>query len=239
MPFPLVPIAVGAGLGLAGSLFGPDQETSTQTTTLDPRQQAYLQQIRALLLGAQGMSGPEEYGQAGQAYAGLLPGLGLAGEMGLGGVDQYFDPYQGDVIQGLQNDFDRQRQLAIRRAADTAVGSGAFGGSRSAVLEAQGTRDVNDLEASTIGRFRSAGFQQAVMNLMAERARVGQLGLAGAGGLAAIGQARSADELQRLQLLGLGLGGGSTTTITNPLYSNPFAGALGGAATLGGLFDSN
>lgn len=228
---------VGAGIGAASSLLGPKERQTTQTSQIDPQTQAFLDQFRQQAL-QQAQGGPNQFlQQAGQGFGGLTDNLGFAQQQGLEGIEQFFNPFQQEVIGGVQGDFDRQRQQAEVSARQQATQSGAFGGSREAVLNAELQGGVNRNEASTLANLRQGGFNQAAQNLFGQRRFAGNLGLAGLQGLAGVGGQQGQQQFQNL----LGLRGaigpfGQTSTQTEPFFNNPFAGALGGAATAGGLF---
>jgi hypothetical protein len=231
-------------VGLLGSLTGPKSQTQTNTTstTLDPALQRYLQTYRA---GAGGLFNQYQSGQLNPALQGygdtarqLTSNLGFASRTGLGDISGYMDPYQQDVIGGVQADFANQRAGALNTAADLATKSGAFGGSRDAILRAQALRDVNQNESGTLANLRYSGFNDAAARLQADRAMAANLGLAGFQGQGNLGQFMDQRTLQALQAMQGGLLGGSntTTTSTMPINRNPFLGALGGATTAYGMF---
>ena len=90
----------------------------------------------------------------------LTSGLGQAQQLAAGaGMDpnaykQYMDPYLEDVVQRAQADIGRQGQVQEQQAAAQAVGSGAFGGSRAAVLQGEIGRNVLEQQARTGERSR-------------------------------------------------------------------------------------
>lgn len=143
-------------------------------------------------------------------------------------IPQFFPGATPEFLQGVDilrnldvsamTDFDRQRALSRQRAAQLATAGGAFGGSRSAVLESIGQRDINEVEAQTLARLRGAQAQ----------------GLLGAGEqLRQIAQLQAQNPLfaaqQALGIAQTGLGiPGSITS--QPLSGSPFGSALGGAA---------
>ena len=102
-------------------------------------------------------------GQMGQAAA----MQGIAGLAGTG--DQYdpssassfMDPYNRDVIDAQQAEIARLGEKQKISARDQAVKSGAFGGSRGAIAEAEIGRNVLQQQAKTGAELRSQGFQQA------------------------------------------------------------------------------
>jgi len=147
--------------------------------------------------------------------------LGTAQEYVAGaGIDptsyqQFMDPFMEDVIAKTQQDIaDKGAQQQLQAQAQ-AVGSGAFGGSRQAVLQGQIAADVMDQQARTGAQLRSAGFQQA-QNLAQQAAQqqlrqaqlTGQLGqtVAGLGvqtaGLGQLGQQMGVQDINTL--LGIG-----------------------------------
>ena len=231
-----IPLA-GAAVGGLSSLLGPKERRTTQTSGIDPRTQAFMDQFRQFAL-QQAQAGPNQFlDQAGQGFGGLTQNLGFAQQQGLEGIDQFFNPFQDQVIGGLQTDFDRQRQQAQTSAQQQATRAGAFGGSRSAVLQAELQGGVNRNEASTLANVRQGGFNQAAQNLFGQRRFSADLGLAGLRGLAGVGQAQGMERFRQLQGLQGAIGPfGRTSTFTEPFFSNPFAGALGGATTAAGLF---
>jgi len=129
---------------------------------------------------------------------------------------QFMNPFTEDVIARTQQDIaDKGAQQQLQAQAQ-AVGSGAFGGSRQAVLQGQIASDVMDQQARTGAQLRSAGFQQA-QNLAQQAAQqqlrqaqlTGQLGqtVAGLGvqtaGLGQLGQQMGVQDVNTL----LGIGG--------------------------------
>tara|TARA_R100001086_G_scaffold227718_1_gene146911 strand:+ start:15987 stop:16835 length:849 start_codon:yes stop_codon:yes gene_type:complete len=84
--------------------------------------------------------------------------LDVGGEQGL---QSYQNPFEQQVVDQTLADFDRQRQMISNEAQDRAIRAGAFGGSRSAILESEATRPLTDQTARTIANLRSRGFDQA------------------------------------------------------------------------------
>jgi hypothetical protein len=73
----------------------------------------------------------------------------------------YMDPYMNDVIQQQYQDIQRQGDIAKQGANAQAVGSGAFGGSRQGIQQAEINRNVLDQQARTGSQLRTEGFKQA------------------------------------------------------------------------------
>ena len=148
----------------------------------------------------------------------LTSGLAQAQQLAAGaGMDpnaykEYMDPYLDDVVQRAQDDIGRQGRMQEQQAAAKAVGSGAFGGSRAAVLQGEIGRNTLEQQARTGERLRSAGFSQAsklAQDAASQQLRQAQLtgGLSQglAGGLASLGmqgQQMGAQDIN--QLLGIG-----------------------------------
>ena len=76
-------------------------------------------------------------------------------------IGAYQSPFQEQVIETALGDIQRQQQLAQQRAQSQAIGAGAFGGSRSAILEAEAQRPYIEQAARTAAGLRQAGFEQA------------------------------------------------------------------------------
>lgn len=158
-------------------------------------------------------------------------GFGFGMQTGAQGVENYFNPYEQSVVQGLMGDFSSQRAEAARSAADMATKGGAFGGSRSAVLQAALMGDVSDREASTLANVRMGGYQNAMQQMMADRARMGEMGNLGYQGLFNMGQY----DLAALGGLNSSFGyGNRTMTQTTPYTTDYFGKLLGLGATVGG-----
>ena len=73
----------------------------------------------------------------------------------------YQNPFQSQVIDNTLDDLNRARQLQIQSDQDAAIGRGAFGGSRSALLESETNRNFAEQAARTAGDLRAQGFDRA------------------------------------------------------------------------------
>jgi len=102
-------------------------------------------------------SGIGGYQQAGQALAGAAEQFDPGAQVGA-----FMDPYLEDVVSQQYADIERLGALQRQRAAGNAIGSGAFGGSRAAVGQAEVDRNVLEQQARTGAQLRSAGFSQAL-----------------------------------------------------------------------------
>lgn len=95
-------------------------------------------------------------------------------------ISAYQSPYQQQVIDFALQDIQRQSDLARGQAQSRAIGAGAFGGSRSALIESEATRPFAEQAARTAANLRQSGFQQAQQAAQADLARQQQLGVFGA-----------------------------------------------------------
>ena len=105
------------------------------------------------------------------------------------GLSDYQSRLEDDVINSYLDDTNRQRDILQSRAQDRAIKAGAFGGSRSAVLESEATRPLDEITSQTIAGLRLKGFQNAAQladrdaerrqqaNLLAPQLGLRQLGL--------------------------------------------------------------
>ena len=77
-------------------------------------------------------------------------------------LSAYQSPFTQQVIDTSLSDLDRARQMAVGRDQDRAISAGAFGGSRSGVLEAETNRAFAEQAARTAANLRQQGFRQAL-----------------------------------------------------------------------------
>ena len=94
-------------------------------------------------------------------------------------IGAYQSPYQQQVIDLAMGDIQRQADIARGGAQDRAIRAGAFGGSRSAVLEAESQKPYAEAMARTAAGLRQSGFEQAQQAAQADLARQQQLGMFG------------------------------------------------------------
>jgi len=79
----------------------------------------------------------------------------------LDNLANYQSNLEGAVIDPFLADIDRRRDILTNRAKDRAIRAGAFGGSRSEIIESEATRPLDEATASTIAGLRLKGFQDA------------------------------------------------------------------------------
>ena len=142
--------------------------------------------------------GQQFLGQAGLAAQG---GFGQYDPRASSGVAAFMNPYEQQVIDRTMSDLQRASDIARQGEDAQAVGSGAFGGSRQAILQAERGRNLLDAQRKAAEGIRMQGFQQAAQQAQQafEQARARQLQGAGL-----MGQFGSQFGTMGLQRAGLG-----------------------------------
>ena len=92
-------------------------------------------------------------------------------------ISAYQSPYQQQVIDQTMADIQRQSDIAQQLAQSRAIKAGAFGGSRSALLETEATRPYIEQKARTSAALRQAGFEQAQRAAESDIARQQQMAM--------------------------------------------------------------
>lgn len=117
--------------------------------------------------GSNGIAAGAQYGNQAQNYAFNQAGIGtLAGFNGAQGYNPnsaaaFMDPYQAMVTQRALGEMDRQATGLRQNNAASAVRSGAYGGARHGVVEAETERNLEDLKSNRIFEDYSRNYQQA------------------------------------------------------------------------------
>jgi hypothetical protein len=151
------------------------------------------QQALGAGMGAAGMAGPSDFGtqaqqlqravstgqlsadQARQAAQLTAPERITTGSVTApGALGQYMSPYMQNVLDIQMREAQRQADIARQGRAAQAVRSGAFGGSREAIMEAEAARNL----AQQKGDIQATGLQQAFQQAqqqfnVEEQARLG------------------------------------------------------------------
>jgi hypothetical protein len=119
----------------------------------------------------------------------------------------FVDPYRRDVVEAQQQEMQRLADIQRQSIRAQAVQSGAFGGSREGVQQAELTRNLVDQQSRLSAELMSQGYTQAQANAMAAFEQAQQRQLQGAAQAGHIGL--SAEELaSRTQATGgqMGIG---------------------------------
>ena len=153
-------------------------------------------------LYAQGM-----IGQAGQfgmdsASAGQAGLFGSAAQYDPNSAQAYMNPYETQVIDQTMADMQRASDIARQGDSARAVGAGAFGGSRSGIVDSERGRNLLDQQAKMAGGLRAQGYGQALQQSMAAQESALQRQQKAAGLMGQLGQAGAASGLQAGQTTG-------------------------------------
>jgi len=149
---------------------------------------------------AQGQLGRASQFGMDTARAGIAGLTGAAREFNPYSAYSYMNPYEDVAVQQALQDIRRQGDIQSQNVAAQAIQSGAFGGSREAVQQAELGRNILEQQGRTAAQMRQAGFESAAQRAQSafEQARqrqlqaastTGQLGQAGAGTAASAAQA--------------------------------------------------
>ena len=79
----------------------------------------------------------------------------------MGKIGNYLNPYQNIVTDQGIRDLNRSRLMQLQSDQDAQIGSGAFGGSRGALLEAETNRNYQDQVSDFVAEQNQRGFDTA------------------------------------------------------------------------------
>jgi len=94
------------------------------------------------------------------------------------GIQQFYNPYEQDVVQQTMQDMREQNQRQGMANRGRAVSSGAFGGSRGRLMEQERERSFGRGMMEGIGGIRSQGYGQAMQGAQAAGQGLGTMGRA-------------------------------------------------------------
>lgn len=129
---------------------------------------------------AQGMqtSGLTGFGgqAAGAATMGALgthfdPSQFQGGQFGSQEAQQYMNPYMQNVVGVQQREAQRTADVASTQRGAQAVGSGAFGGSRQAIMDAEAARNLATQKGNIQAQGLMASYNQAQQQFNADQSR--------------------------------------------------------------------
>ena len=148
--------------GLAPTVAGQDplQQQAQQLATQGiGSYQPFLQQAQTQSQLASGL-GAMSLGQLGTA-ASTFGGVGTGAQAFQQDVSQFMSPYQSQVIDASLAEFDRNAKMQQQQIADQAVASGAFGGGREGVMQAEYQAGSDRNRAALQAALLQQGFGQA------------------------------------------------------------------------------
>lgn len=189
---------------------GGTQSGNTQTG-FDPNSQAYIDMMRqqsqeAAQRASQGGYTPGINDWTQQSAGGAQTQMGMGGDMfgfgqglanqalpgamqtGAQGMEGFMNPYQQQVIGGMNDQFAREQLMQANQLSDQAQGAGAWGGSRSGVAEGIMRSRAGADHNLSISQMLSNQFNQNMGYLQNQRGQhqnmlglAGQFGAQGAG----------------------------------------------------------
>jgi hypothetical protein len=208
------PFQTGAMAGIAG-LYGYDPATGLPTGTgaqFDPafaKAQADLLQGQADIGTARGTVGT---GLSTTAMG--IPALQTAIKQydpSSSNYQQFFNQYQADVTQDALKQMDEQAAMQRNQLQEQAQQSGAFGGSRQAVQEAELDKNILDIKSRRVFQDLANNFQQAQDKAIGTYESAAGRGLQGAGLFGQLGGLQSGMGMQQAglggQYAGMGMQG--------------------------------
>lgn len=140
-------------------------------TPLPSQQVAGLQptQNLAAQVATAATQGPDYYGMGVGALQDAANTAQQAMTTGLAGAQMYdpqsyqafMSPYQQEVIDNYTREMQRQFDISRQARAAQAIGSGAFGGGREGVYEAEARRGFQDQLGAGVSGLLQSGYQQA------------------------------------------------------------------------------
>jgi len=127
-------------------------------------------------------------------------------------IQQYYNPYQSQVIETGLSDLEKARQAAVQQIGEQAQRAKAFGGSRQAVAEALTSGKYGEQAGNLVANLRAQGYTQALQAAQQQQLANQAAGLQGAQfrlgaaqQLGTMGQQQQAQDYASAQaLMGLG-----------------------------------
>ena len=105
------------------------------------------------------------------AKTGYTPGTFTAGTFGLDAAKQYMNPYLQSVLDPTLAEMRRQSDIARLADASRLTQAGAFGGSRQAIMESEGRRNLLEKQRQAIGEGYASAYDKAMAQFNAEQQR--------------------------------------------------------------------
>ena len=154
------------------------------------------EQERAYALTAEQVGQAQRYATPAAAFA-TMAGIAPSGQE----IASYIDPFTQQVIDIQEREARRASDILKQEQDLKAVQSGAFGGSRQAIVEAERGRNLAEQIGDLRAKGLSAAYGQALKQAQAQRQR--QLGASSMlTGLAQVAPAATAEEIARLEAVG-------------------------------------
>ena len=86
-------------------------------------------------------------------------------------IEQYQNPYSQMVTKNVLDEMQRRSDIAGQQTSDAAVRSGAYGGSRFGIQEAERQRNLQEQQTRTAAELGQQNYQQALGAAQAQKAQ--------------------------------------------------------------------
>jgi len=174
-----------------------------ETAFINPKTgESTLPDFLAIQEQARALGTPEAFTQAQDAYKAAMAGLPPESWTAAGTADKYMSPYMQNVVDIQKREANRDYAQQLQKLNASAVGQGAFGGSRHAILEAEANRNqqqlLNDIQAKGQQEAYTAGMGQFSKEQDQATAAYGAMGTMGSG-LGALGSGLTESQLAILR----------------------------------------
>lgn len=124
-----------------------------------------------LTAGASGLQQQAFAGSSELAQAGYQPTQFQGGLFNLAAANQYMNPYLQASLDPQLKELQRQNQILNMEAAGKAARSGAYGGSRQALVQTENQRNLLDKMSGVIGQGYNTAYDKAAAQFNADQAR--------------------------------------------------------------------
>jgi hypothetical protein len=168
---PYVTNMLGQGQALAGQPYAAYEGPLTAGTS--PLQQQAFSGIAGLSLPSEMTQAGQAAGQAAQTASGLSygPNTFQGGIFGTQQAQQYMNPYLQAALEPQLQEARRQAEISRMGEAGRLTQAGAYGGSRQAIMESEGDRNLQSRLSDITGTGYSNAYQQAMQQFNADQAR--------------------------------------------------------------------
>ncbi len=168
---PYVTNMLGQGQALAGQPYAAYEGPLTAGTS--PLQQQAFSGIAGLSLPSEMTQAGQAAGQATQAASGMSygPNTFQGGIFGTPQAQQYMNPYLQAALEPQLQEARRQAEISRMGEAGRLTQAGAYGGSRQAIMESEGDRNLQSRLSDITGTGYSNAYQQAMQQFNADQAR--------------------------------------------------------------------
>lgn len=153
-----------------GAKASDTQSTQTNVNSLSPTEQGWINQV----MGASQNAAAQGPGAPITGASDYYTQLQNAGNVGVGAmsgnasdVQQLMNPYQGQVIDAMNNQWGNINAQTANQVNSNATSAGAFGGNRAAVAQGAALSQNNIAQAGQVGGLLSSGYQNAMTQAQA------------------------------------------------------------------------